>query len=205
MYCPYCNAKHDATVTTSLEHVIPYALGGSDELTITTCEAENSDLGSEVDAPFIDFFPVRSKRFFLGLESTGSNEPTLELGGKGWVDGKEIPISYSITKDTKELKIAKPHVEKTQTSNGEQWQISGDPAKVREMLEGKLRKQIEKGKTVTLQDGSLLRLEDIDKLIAANKTVTLNPSVLRTIEFDYLMTIRFFCKIALAMGTPTSR
>jgi HNH endonuclease len=200
VYCPYCNATHDATVTTSLEHVIPYALGGSDELTITTCEEKNNELGSEVDAPFIDFFPVRSKRFFLGLRSTGGKEPTLELGGKGLIGGKEVPVSYSITKDTKELKIAKPEIKKTPTTSGEHWQISGDPAQVREILKGKLRKQIEKGKTITLQDGSHIRLEEIDKLIAASDSVTLNPSVIKTIDFDYLITTRFFCKTALAMG-----
>src|SRR5208337_1324841 len=103
----------------------------------------NNTLGANVDAPFMDFFPVRINRFFLGLESTKGNQPTIDLDGKGWIDGKEVPISYSISADSKDLKIAEPKVVKTQISDGsEQWQVSGDPAKVREIIEGKLRKQM---------------------------------------------------------------
>ena len=200
IYCVYCDLSHEQATETSLEHVIPFALGGSDELTIVTCKQQNNELGSDVDAPFVDFFPVRGKRFFLGLESAGGNKPTLDLGGKGWIQGKEVPISYSITKYSKELKIARPSIKKTRIGDTEEWHISGDPAAVREILEGKLRKQLEKGKTITLKNGQLLKLEDIDDLIADSKAETLNPSVLKTIPFNYLMPIRFFCKLALAMG-----
>ncbi|MGB8496357.1 MAG: HNH endonuclease [Candidatus Acidiferrum sp.] len=202
MYCPYCGVEHDdKTVVTSIEHVIPYGLGGSDDLTIITCDRSNNTLGANVDAPFMDFFPVRVNRFFLGLESTKGNQPTIDLGGKGWINGKEVPISYSISADSKDLKIAEPRLLRTQISDGsEQWQVSGDPVKVREIIEGKLRKQMKLGKTITLRDGSTLRLEDLDKLFAENETVMQNPSVLKTIQFDYLMPIRFFSKLALAMG-----
>lgn len=202
MYCPYCGITHDdSTVVASVEHVIPYGLGGSDDLTIITCDRSNNTLGTDVDAPFMDLFPVRSDRFFLGLESAKGNMPTLDLSGAGWVDGKEVPISYSISANSKELRIAEPTIVKTPNSDGsEQWQVSGDPAKVREVIEGKLRKQTKLGKTMTLQDGSTLRLEDLDKLFAENETVEQNPSVVRTIQFDYLVPIRFFSKLALAMG-----
>jgi hypothetical protein len=202
MYCPYCGITHDnATVATSIEHIIPYGLGGANDLTIITCDRSNNTLGTDVDAPFMDLFPVRSDRFFLGLESTKGNKPTLDLGGTGWIDGKEVPISYLISADSKGLKIAEPKIVKTPNSDGsEQWQISGDPAKVREIIEGKLRKQMKLGKTMTLQDGSTLRFEDLDKLFTENETVEQNPSVLRTIQFDYLVPIRFFSKLALAMG-----
>jgi hypothetical protein len=62
---------------------------------------------------FMDFFPARSERFFLGLESTKGNQPTLDLGGTGWIDGTEVPISYRISADFKELKIAQPSIVKT--------------------------------------------------------------------------------------------
>lgn len=202
MYCPYCGITHDnKTVVSSIEHVIPYGLGGSDDLTIITCDRSNNSLGSDVDAPFMEFFPVQSQRFFLGLESTKGNKPTLDLGGTSWIDGKEVPISYLISGDRKELMIAEPKIVKTPNSDGsEYWQISGAPAKVREIIEGKLRKQMKLGKTMTLQDGSNLHMEDIDKLFTGNATVIQNPSVLKTIQFDYLISIRFFSKLALAMG-----
>lgn len=202
MYCPYCGITHDdETGVSSIEHVIPYGLGGSDELTIVSCNRSNNNLGSDVDAPFMDFFPVRSERFFLGLDSTKGNEPTLDLGGTGWIDGKEVRISYLISPDSKQLKIGEPRVVKTPRPDGsEQWQVSGDPAQVREIIEGKLRKQMKLGKTMTLQNGRALRLDNLDELFKENETVIQNPSVLKTITLDYLIPIRFFSKLALAMG-----
>jgi hypothetical protein len=185
----------------TMEHIVPFALGGSNRFTISTCKSSNNDLGSEVDAPFQDFFSVRVKRFFLGLESTGGNEPSLDLGGIGTIDGKEVPISYLIQRDTRELKIAAPVIVKTKNPNGtERWQVSGDPAKVREIIEGKLRKQLKLGKTLTSDDGKVLQLEDLEALFAANETVTENPCVTKTIHFDPTMPVRFFSKLALAVG-----
>ena len=53
---------------------------------------------------------MRVNRFFLGLESTKGNQPTIDLGGKGWINGKEVPISYSISADSKDFKIAEPRL-----------------------------------------------------------------------------------------------
>ncbi len=201
MYCPYCGMDHEATVVESVEHIIPYGLGGSDALTIHTCDKANNDLGSSVDAPFMDFFPIQAKRFFLGLESTKGNAPVLDLGGTGWIDGRETPISYLITGESKELKVGKPTVVKTLGENGqEHWKVSGDPVKVMEILKGKVRKQIALGKTVTLENGTLLTLDNIDQIFAARTTTTINPSVLKTLHYDHLISIRFFSKLALAMG-----
>lgn len=178
VYCPYCGVSHDGATPISLEHVVPVALGGSDDLTITTCKAENNDLGSEIDAAFIDFFPVRAKRFLFGLESTRGKAPTIDLGGKGWIDGKEVPISYSVTHEGKKLKISRPDVKKMPIAGGEEWQISGDSAKVGQILTGKLRQQIAEGKTITLKDGTPLRLEDVKKFITENQGEIVNPTVL---------------------------
>jgi hypothetical protein len=123
------------------------------------------------------------------------------LGGRGWIDGKEVPISHLISTDSHELKIAEPTIVKTRNPDGsEQWQIPADPAMVRKIVEGKLRKQMKLGKTMTAPDGSTLRLEDLDRFFAADEAVTPNPSVLMTVSPDYLMLIRFFSKLALAMG-----
>ena len=202
MYCPYCGIDHDdATTVRSVEHIVPYGLGGSDGLTILTCDRSNNDLGSTVDAPFMNSWLVQAKRFFMGLESNKGNAPTLDLGGVGWIDGKEVPISYVISGENKELKIARPSVIKTPNDDGSQhWEVSGDPAQARRILEGKLRKQMALGKTVTLEDGTPLRLEDLDQIFAERTKTTLNPSVLRTFQHDYLEFARFFSKLALAMG-----
>jgi hypothetical protein len=70
--------------------------------------------------------PVKSEQFFLGLESTKGNQPTLDLGGTGWIDGTEVPISYLISADIKEPKITQPSIVKTKNPDGsERWQIIG--------------------------------------------------------------------------------
>jgi hypothetical protein len=202
MFCPYCGVGHDdAKTVASTEHIIPYGLGGSDGLTIITCDKSNNELGSAVDAPFMEFFPLQATRYFLGLESTKGNAPTLKMRGIGWINGKEVPMSYLISGETRELKITRPSVVKTPVNDGhEHWQVSGDPRKAREILEGKLRKQMAGGKAITLEDGTALHLEDLDRIFAEKTITTMNPSMLMTIQPDALVTHRFFNKLALAMG-----
>jgi hypothetical protein len=57
MFCPDCGLDHDETTPVSSEHIIPYAMGGSDEFTISVCEVSNNRLGGQVDRPVIEFFP----------------------------------------------------------------------------------------------------------------------------------------------------
>lgn len=200
-FCPYCGVEHDTTVATSVEHVVPYALGGSDDLTITACARSNNDLGSKVDAPFLDFFPVRSARFYLGLDSGKGNGPTLDLSGTGWIDGREVRVSHVISSHRNEFKIADPTITKTPNSDGsEHWEIFGDPGTVRNIVAGKLRRQTKLGKTLTTADGIVLTPENLESTFARKETVTPNPSVMITISPDHLTFIRFFSKLAMAMG-----
>ncbi len=97
MYCPYCNNQHPSTTSFTKEHIVPFALGGSNEFTISMCKSCNNTLGSQVDAPFINSFLVASYRLFLNLKSTSGNLPEIDLGGLGVIGGKEVPISYKIS------------------------------------------------------------------------------------------------------------
>jgi hypothetical protein len=53
---------------------------------------------------------------------------------------------------------------------------------------------------MTLEDGRQLRLEDLDDMIETRTTKVENPSVLKIIQHDQIVFIRFFSKLALAMG-----
>lgn len=201
MYCAYCGTEHDESTPFSKEHIIPQALGGPEPLTIPTCKDSNNTLGSQVDAPFMDFLPIRSKRFFLGLESAKGNAPTLDLSGNSSIGGKEVELSYAISQEGKELKIAKPIISKSVGADGrEHWQILGDPAKAREVVVGLIRKRAAAGKTVSLNDGTVVTEQNVDELLGPMQETTQNPSVLKTITFDFRVPIRFFSKLALAMG-----
>jgi len=201
MFCAYCGQNHDESVLFTKEHVVPYAIGGSNAFTIRVCETSNNSLGGLVDKPFIETFIVRSKRFLLGLSGTDGTEPTLDLSGKKQIDGKETDVTYLIRQDnSKRLKIASPTVKKTDIVGGEHWSVSGDPADVRQILEGKLKSLMAGGKQMKDANGNVLGLDNLEAFLAASDVKTLNPGILMELHFDWLEFVRFFAKLALATG-----
>jgi hypothetical protein len=201
MFCAYCGKNHDESVRFTTEHVVPFAIGGSNAFTIRVCDTSNNSLGGLVDKPFIETFLVRSQRFFLGLSGTDGTEPTLDLGGKKQIDGKETDVTYLIrTDDSKQLKIASPTVTKTTVEDEERWSVSGDPTDVRRILEGKLKSLTADGKQMRDADGNVLGLDNLDAFLAASDVKTLDPSILKRFQFDWVEFVRFFSKLALATG-----
>lgn len=201
MFCAYCGENHDESVLFTKEHVVPYAIGGSNAFTIRVCDTSNNSLGGLVDKPFIETFIVRSQRFFLGLSGTDGTEPTLDLSGKTQINGKEKDVTYLIrTDNSKQLKIASPSVTKTPTADGEQWYVSGDPASVRRIVEGKLKSLMAEGKQMKDADGNVLGPDNLEAFVAASDVKTLNPSILKRLHFDWLEFVRFFAKLAIATG-----
>lgn len=201
MFCAYCGEDHDESVAFTDEHVVPYAIGGSNAFTIRVCEPLNNGLGGDVDKPFSETFIVRSKRFFLELSGTDGTEPTLDLSGKTQINGQQVDVKYRIRKGkSKLLKIASPKVTKAPAADGERWSVSGDPADVGRILKGKLESMIAQGKQMKDADGKVLGPDDLEALLAASDVKTLNPSILMTLHFDWLVFIRFFAKLALATG-----
>jgi hypothetical protein len=76
------------------------------------------------------------------------------------------------------------------------------PRRCAKSLRANFASRSSSGKAIILRDESILRLKDLYKLFADEEIITQNPSVLMTIQFDYLVAIRFFSKLALAMGHP---
>ncbi len=201
MFCAYCGKGHDESVAFTPEHVVPYAVGGSDAFTIRVCKASNNRLGGSVDKPFAENFVVRSQRFFLGLSGTDGTPPTLDLSGKKQINGKQVDFKYLIHKDGREvLKIASPTVTITAAAGREYWAVSGDPADVRRVLMGKLERLTKKGKQMRDAEGRALGPDELEAYIAAGDVQTLNPGILKTIHFDHAAFTRFFAKLALATG-----
>jgi len=200
MYCIYCGSDHEEGVQFTDEHVVPYALGGADALKIRVCRDLNNSLGGLVDKPFIEMFPVRAHRFFLGLCGTDGTEPTLDLGGESLIQGQKVRVAYTITKDSRELKIADPSVTKTPTPDGEHWTVFGDPEKVRKILEGKLKSLSAKSKQMRNEAGEVLDSEGLAAVLSSAKREHVNPSVVKTVTADLPACRRFFAKMALAAG-----
>jgi HNH endonuclease len=200
MFCPYCGRDHDETTTLSSEHVIPYAIGGPDELTIRVCEFSNNQLGGGTDRPVIEFFAVRSERFFLGLKGTDGTPPTLDLSGITYLQGREMRLKNVIGPDGKDMRLVGREVERTPTDDGERWNLRGSPEAIRKALAEKIRDQASKGKWVKNDRGEIITLENLDQMLDEAMEEVPNPCVLRKIEFEYLWTWRFFAKLALSIG-----
>jgi hypothetical protein len=202
MFCVYCGTDHDENIEFTDEHIVPYAIGGSNALTIRVCRDSNNSLGGRIDKPFIEIFTVRADRFFLGLRGTDGTEPTLDLGGSSKIHEKDVRIAYTVTKDSKELKIVTPTIVKTPIGDLEHWSVSGDPEQVRQIVEGKLKSQKAQGKEMKDEAGHVLGLEDLDTLFQnATRQEVINPSVVKTITVDLLACFRFFAKWRSLPGT----
>ncbi len=65
---------------------------------------------------------------------------------------------------------------------------------------GKRHKQTDLGKSMTHQDGSMVTAESFDTFVRENVVKILSPRVTKDIKYDFLEHIRFFTKIALAVG-----
>lgn len=200
MFCPYCGCNHDAATQMSSEHVIPYAMGGSDGFTIVVCEFSNNQLGGQVDRPVIEFFPVRSERFFLGLKGTDGTVPTLDLSGVTFLDGREMRLKNVIGPAGKDMRLTSREIERTPTDQGERWNLRGSPDAIRKALAGKIRDQASKGKWVKNDKGEIITLENLEQMLQEAMEEVPNPCVLRKIEFEYLWTWRFFAKLSLSVG-----
>jgi hypothetical protein len=200
MFCPYCGFDHDDATKTSSEHVIPYAMGGSNDFTIVVCELSNNQLGGQVDRPIIEFFPVRSERFFLGLNGTDGTPPTLDMSGVTYLQGREMQLRNVLGPDGKDTRITSREIERIPMGESERWNMKGSPEAIRKALAGKIRDQASKGKWVKNDRGEIITLENLDQILQEVTEEIPNPCVLRKIEFDYLWTRRFFAKIALAIG-----
>ena len=200
MFCPYCGLEHSEATPVSSEHIIPYAMGGSNQFTISVCEESNNRLGGQVDRPLIEFIPVRSERFFLGLEGTDGTLPTLDLSGNTWVQGRELELKSVIGPDGNGMRLTGREIVRTPKGDGERWDLRGSPEAIRKALAGKIQDQASKGKWVKTDKGEIITLDNLDQFLQAVTEEVQNPCVLRRIDFDYLWTWRFFAKLALATG-----
>jgi HNH endonuclease len=199
MYCVYCNEDHNPAETFSDEHIIPEALGGSKSFAIRVCETINNTFGNEVDKPFISMFPVNADRFFLNLPSH-RGMPTVDFSGITVIDGKERHITSTVKDGKKVLRLTKAVTETTHESDRHLVTISADPQEARKILLGRLESAIKQGKAMTHQVGTPVTPASIDRYIAQHSVTVNQPSILIKLQLNGVEAVRFFCKVALAIG-----
>jgi hypothetical protein len=198
MYCPYDNAEHPAEIKFNTEHVIPYALGGSNQFTISTCEFCNSTFGRDIDAPFLRVFPVAHERFIRNIESASGNPPSLLFHGTAEINGKTVTVEYEIMSEKKKL-LTRPVVEKTEKADVTHYQIQAAPADVEKMIQSIDSKAARQGKQIVDIAGNPTTVAEI---LAQAGVQQLVPTI--KCEWNYgswgVAAQREFIKIALGMA-----
>jgi hypothetical protein len=182
--------------TASVEHIIPWALGGSNSFTIAdVSKRANNDLGSDVDAPFVDTLPLAIKRHQLALKSQNGNiNPIVWRGTTPDGTHGKVTIYADGTNDfTLDTNVKRP--EKGQSGFT---RISGHREQIEPILAGMLRSMKKRGEQAQAEDGRIF--DSVEDILNSSDQMLIDEIVLKVEYFDRDAWIRGMLKIALAAG-----
>lgn len=149
----------------SLEHIVPWALGGSDGCaTNDSCTVCNSDLGSTVDAACINEPMVAMLRQQLGIASYSGVVPDVVLEVRS-TDGNE-PARMIIPPAGEVIFKHEPVVIRQNESVGERVLVVGTESDVNRIVGGMVNKAAKSGKSLT--DSATGKPLDVAGSIAAS-------------------------------------
>src|SRR4051812_6235028 len=148
--CIYCTKElipRDVSIdplNPSLEHIIPYSLGGSDSLaTRDACVRCNGTLGDSVDADFINQPYIVTLRQTHSLRGHGGTVPSLELPATSTIGNEAATMIRP--HDAPATFKHKPIVIRQEESFGEQVLVVGDHAQVTGIVSGIAAKAKKRG------------------------------------------------------------
>jgi len=159
MKCIYCETSLNGSGETSVsskEHVIQEALGGTGETTTTDCcKICNSNLGTEIDAPFVDSFLMKMLRVRHEIKSKKGKLPSISFDAQSTSMEKDTVVTLTAGP---ELDISiKPQVDRRKINeNSEVINVSASPQMAEEIYKGILRKGNLKGQILRTTSGDVL-------------------------------------------------
>jgi len=190
------NSNHpEDSNTASIEHIIPWALGGSNSFTIAdVSKGANNDLGSDVDAPFVDTLPLAIKRHQMGLKSQNGNiSPIVWRGTTPDGTGGKLTIHADGHTDfTLDITVKRPEGQSGPIA------ISGSREQVEPILAGMLRGMKKRREQAHAEDGSVFN--SVQDILSASEHKFVDEIRLRVEYFSHEAWIRGMLKIALAAG-----
>ncbi len=191
MFCAYHGVDHTETTLFTDEHILPYAAGGSGELTIRVCKTANDICGSEVDAPLLDNLFIASERIERGIRGHSGSAPCWVFHGTIEINGREYPSTYSISPLEGKLFVF-PHVAREATINGGQEILIECEEREFERIVGDInKKQVRNGaQTIDL---------DHYRAIATRQRIE-HPRIHITTRFDDTSFQRAYVKMALGLS-----
>jgi hypothetical protein len=182
--------------TASTEHIIPWALGGSNGLVTPDVSKEaNNDLGSDVDAQFADTLPLAIKRHNLQIKSQKGNIPPIVWTG---LSPEGVAGTLTIHADGRvDLDLA-TDVERPEKGEPGPVSVSGPRDRIEPILAGMLKGMKKRKHSAYSQNGKLL--ESLDDFLTASEQTLVNQLRLSIEYFNQEAWIRGLLKIALAAG-----
>ena len=182
----------------SLEHIVPYSLGGSGAFAIDYCSKKaNNDFGSSIDAPFLELPLVGFKRHELGLHGYGGKVPDLVFQGECVELQKRAKVVFPYQ--------GAPYADfGIQVSGGfadGKMQLSGTPERVKQAAKDALKKARNKG--LTLKSAAFEPLTSVAEMLSMAQV-----SSGQTLHFDHVFDYETFfvpwargiTKMALGLG-----
>lgn len=164
--CVYClqtlvpKEERDSPLNPSLEHFIPWSLGGSNGFaTMDACTECNSKLGDSVDAATINQPLLAMIRQQFGIMGYSGNVPDVVMPMRS-MDTNEpgrmtIPPAGDIEYHHNPVVIRQPH------ELGEELFVAGSEEDVRKILQGIADKEAKRGRRfVDLSSGQTIDLDD---------------------------------------------
>ena len=186
--CPYHPPGKAHSADVSKEHIIPFAIGGSNDFAIQTCRECNSVMGDTVDPLLVNYPLIQIKRLLLGLDSTSGNEATWKAEGTADFEGKEVRVSYSL-KGSGNTLISPPSVEVQELPNGDKhYRIACEESEARKIVDG-IRARYEKRG---------FKVPPVDAVIEQGVIVKWTPEI--KMRWKMPTFERPFAKIALGTG-----
>jgi hypothetical protein len=102
-YCPYLGKDIEESQT-SPEHFIPESLGAPKELTVVVDSLTNSQMGTRVDAPFVDSYIIRFFRVHYKVLGKDGRLPELPLRRVVQIEGHDINVDARVSPEGLELR-----------------------------------------------------------------------------------------------------
>lgn len=187
-YCIY-SGQICPDETRSLEHIIPYSLGGSDGFaTRDVSRAANNNVGTQVDGALINNFFMQHERWSRAIGSADGRVPPIEFRGTVDIQGKPVHGTFVIHPDRRTEVRLVPEVKSDWKEL--KFSVSCDPGDLPRIAADIERKGKSKGFSFKLLDHA-----------KQGEAITIQqPTMSSGFKFDITSMMPGFVKIALGAG-----
>lgn len=197
-YAPLNSNTPQDDLTETLEHIVPYALGGSNSFSLKNCsKKENNELGKRVDAPFLALLIVGMLRHKYGIQSYSKTVPDIRLPATCVELNKPCSVIFEYGGEVK-IDFG---IDVGGGLDEGRFSISGGEDRVKQVFEGVLKKAMKRGMEVKSQAltplktfSDALAVSSIEKGISYNINLDLNR------ENFYIPWTRAILKMCLGLG-----